>query len=296
MWAPLQGGTNDNMRLSAWHARITTGGRVTVTITFDSSSAARAGTLVTMRQFATSPLDRNPAVVVDNTSPYNGPSSGALAQSDEMVLGYFALNGPTSQSGNQFINDAIATSDPDKRAVSSAWTKGGVGIYGTTGDTDTSNVTVAVTYRYVSSASAVQPQIQDFTANRNGLAGTVTFKNNGVNPDLQMTDFIQSDREYYVQTASFNGTTGTGSGPRSSRPMTCTIGVAYWSTDQGNWNQSGSGGQGVLDKCTGPNTWTNAWYTPYTYPHPLIAGTITTVTADTTAPVPGNSGIITTQP
>ncbi len=68
---------------------------------------------------------------------------------------------------------------------------------------------------------------------------------------------------------SFTGAAGVGSGTRASRPSTCTKGVAYWSTDQGSWNQSGSGSQGVLDLCTATNTWTNAYYTPYTYPHPL---------------------------
>lgn len=67
---------------------------------------------------------------------------------------------------------------------------------------------------------------------------------------------------------SFTGATGTGSGTLASRPATCTTGVAYWATDQGSWNQSGSGGQGELFKCTATNTWT-LYYTPYTYPHPL---------------------------
>jgi hypothetical protein len=67
---------------------------------------------------------------------------------------------------------------------------------------------------------------------------------------------------------SFTGTTGVGSGMLAARPSTCTIGVAYWATDQGSWNQSGSGGQGELFKCTATNTWT-LFYTPYTYPHPL---------------------------
>jgi len=67
---------------------------------------------------------------------------------------------------------------------------------------------------------------------------------------------------------SFNGTVGVGSGTLALRPSTCTPGVAYWASDQGSWNTSGSGGQGELFKCTSTNTWT-LFYTPYTYPHPL---------------------------
>jgi hypothetical protein len=86
---------------------------------------------------------------------------------------------------------------------------------------------------------------------------------------------------------SFTGATGTGSGARSARPTTCTTGVAYWSTDQGSWNTSGSGGQGVLDKCTATNTWTNAAYTPYTYPHPLDTSGTPTASAPTFSPAAG---------
>lgn len=73
---------------------------------------------------------------------------------------------------------------------------------------------------------------------------------------------------------SFNGSQGTGSGPASARPSTCTAGpggtygqsptgsygVAYWETDQQR-----------LDVCTSANTWTGV-YKPYTYPHPLVSG------------------------
>jgi hypothetical protein len=73
-------------------------------------------------------------------------------------------------------------------------------------------------------------------------------------------------------TSPFNGTSGVGFGTLANRPTTCTPSVGYFATDQGNWNQSGNGGQGELFVCTATNTWT-LYYTPYTYPHPLTQGT-----------------------
>lgn len=85
--------------------------------------------------------------------------------------------------------------------------------------------------------------------------------------------YISSDQNSGKDCNGFTGATGIGCGPRSSRPSTCTAGVAWWSADQGSWNQSGNGfGNGVLDICTSSNTWTNASYAPYTYPHPLANG------------------------
>lgn len=93
------------------------------------------------------------------------------------------------------------------------------------------------------------------------------------------SDVIQANRDYYAYTASFDGTVGVGSGARSSRPSTCTTGVAWWSTDHGgNWDTRNASSQdGTLDKCTATNTWTNAAYTPFAYPHPLT---------ETPAPLP----------
>src|SRR5262249_42190914 len=91
----------------------------------------------------------------------------------------------------------------------------------------------------------------------------------------------------------FDGTTGTGYGARASRPATCTTGVAYWSTDQGSWNSSGAGGNGVLDKCTSTNTWTNAWYVPYDYPNALAnitdSGATLTFTVQPSTTVSGHT-------
>lgn len=69
--------------------------------------------------------------------------------------------------------------------------------------------------------------------------------------------------DIYVYNSTFNGTSGVGSGPRANMPSGCTSSVAYWATDQNE-----------LYKCVS-GSWT-AYYTPYTYPHPL----------DTTNPSP----------
>jgi hypothetical protein len=104
------------------------------------------------------------------------------------------------------------------------------------------------------------------------------------------TDALFNNSDYYLWCdassksgcTTFDGTEGVGSGTLAARPSTCTTGVAYWATDQGKWNQSGSGGQGELFKCTSTDTWT-LFYTPYPYPHPLITG------ASTNTPPPPTS-------
>jgi hypothetical protein len=69
---------------------------------------------------------------------------------------------------------------------------------------------------------------------------------------------IVLNRDYYTPSSG------------TSLPATCIVNQAYWKTDEGgNWNTTnGSANDGKLYKCTATNTWT-AYYTPYTYPHPL---------------------------
>lgn len=105
-----------------------------------------------------------------------------------------------------------------------------------------------------------------WTVPRGGYRNTYWRNNNGVTVE---------NRDYYLQLPNpfesqpFNGTAGIGQGTLASKPSTCTVGVAWWATDQGSWNKSGNGfGNGVLYKCSATNTWTT-YYTPYTYPHPL---------------------------
>lgn len=116
-------------------------------------------------------------------------------------------------------------------------------------------------------------------ANRRGASEVTTYIHNNCGA------WILKDRDYYEPpTGAFDGTTGTGCGTLANRPGTCTAGVGYWATDQSCSDLTGMVGatpstpiSGTLYKCTATNTWT-AYYTPYTYPHPLRGET------DETAP------------
>jgi hypothetical protein len=90
---------------------------------------------------------------------------------------------------------------------------------------------------------------------------------------------IQENRDYYNQKNPFDGTAGVGVGPLASRPKTCTPGVAYWATDQGEWDSTHQGPDGQLYVCTQRDTW-SLYYKPYAYPHPLVTGSGRAAKAD----------------
>lgn len=115
---------------------------------------------------------------------------------------------------------------------------------------------------------------QDLTSG-NEVSIDFNCENSGIPCSHQSTWHLIDGRDYYTYRSAFDGTLGIGEGTLASRPATCTTGVYYWATDQGNWNTSTSnargvqanGADGVLYKCTSTNTWT-LFYTPYFYPHP----------------------------
>lgn len=109
--------------------------------------------------------------------------------------------------------------------------------------------------------------------NLTGAAPTISLGTQTTNGALTLVP--SANREYFVGTEPFDGTKGVGWGPLSARPVTCTKGVGYWATDQNTANLTGMVGKdpttpisGTLYRAVDTNTW-EAFYTPYTYPHPL---------------------------
>jgi hypothetical protein len=117
----------------------------------------------------------------------------------------------------------------------------------------------------------------DFPNTNNNTTNTIAWPNQALEPIYEWLNtwtgsgggsfwavyeptVLVQNRDYYLHASPFTGVAGTGTGTLSARPATCTPAVAYWATDTN-----------TLYQCSSTNTWT-AYYTPYTYPHPLVSG------------------------
>jgi hypothetical protein len=126
----------------------------------------------------------------------------------------------------------------------------------------TSGFTTGQTVNVVSLATGTNQRVVDGTYTISSLTGTTV--------SLTYTPGSYSDSG---GAGGWVSSIGVGQGTFANRPSTCTAGtdpaqgniaapgVAYWATDQS-----------TLYVCNPTNTWT-AYYTPYTYPHPLTQGT-----------------------
>lgn len=159
-WTALTGGTN-TVRCTAWYSRVTanTG---TVTITFPSSSAARSVITGVLKGTPASPLDKNPAMTNDSTSPYASPSSGTLSQANEFTYGYGCMAGPETATASTDVTTALEAH--------------------TTGGSAGTNVEVYLGWKSVTATTAVTPTITTAN-NRTGITGTATFKRNNNSTD-----------------------------------------------------------------------------------------------------------------
>jgi hypothetical protein len=118
-----------------------------------------------------------------------------------------------------------------------------------------------------------------FWNNRGGTGGTTLNNPSVYSPSGCGTYQLWHNTDFWNHTTSFNGTSGMGCGTLGSRPATCTTGVGYWATNQScsSVPSENVGANvstpisGTLYVCTSTNTW-KAYYTPFTYPHPLVLG------------------------
>lgn len=154
-WTALTGApTTSTVRYMAWYAPSTSTCSMTVTFTTDSSGNNRAGAVAVWSGAAASPLDTNPTVNTDGTSPYVGPASGSLAQAGEVVVGMFA---------HTFIGAG------DDVTCAEGTTSLAIVQY-------QSNTSALICYAIVTSTSSVTPSATTSGTNRVGVNGTASFK------------------------------------------------------------------------------------------------------------------------
>lgn len=217
----------------------------------------------------------------DTTSPSTGgftmSATGSNTLTDAVITtGSAGAYNPTAGHGYQILRATVCMDQPARGAGALIIRTDNVNATGpklqSTGLPGPVNQALDPIYVMINSTSGGATISDSFSTATGSIVANQDFYTEAVNGAAQSNS-----------TTPFNGTSGVGHGTRANRPTTCTTGVGYYSTDQGSWNTNSvnfpgqSFSQGVLDICTATNTWTNAVYTPYTYPHPLITASLAPV-------------------
>jgi len=105
----------------------------------------------------------------------------------------------------------------------------------------------------------------------NNRTGAANWPAQNVIWGTSMRGVVEPNRDYFDASPAFNGSGGVGRGPKAQMLSIAPtrVGVAFWVTDEGEWNSFVSGPDGQLYAWNG-----SAWvvkYKPFTYPHPLRA-------------------------
>jgi hypothetical protein len=154
-WSALDStNTGINRHLAKAYTIVTTAGSMTVSGAH--ASGADDAAIIACRfegPFDASPLDANPTNVTDSTTPFDCPTTGTLAQADELVLGFV-------HNGNGLVYTSTSPSTIAEQAASG---------------TGANTASVGMNYRVVAATTAVAPQ---FTAASStaGTVGTASFK------------------------------------------------------------------------------------------------------------------------
>jgi hypothetical protein len=188
--------------------------------------------------------------------PTSMPASfGAEIYGNHVVHGANAMIFWKQRSGQSlvFLNNAMTTTSPSLTAYTSA----------------VCTCPVAYTALKVTHNSYWWGSRKNYSGALFGASATGGLDCNG------LTDIPTLGRDIFTDGSS----PGVSSGPLSNLPASCDVGQGYWATNQSTTDLTGMVGvnpatpiSGTLYRCIAKNTW-QAYYTPYTYPHPLRAET-----------------------
>lgn len=150
-YSAVNAGTDaGTVSIRSFYTRVTTAGTLT-TVSFAATASTNDASVVAAvieGPFASSPLDANPANTTDGTSPFTCPSTGTLAQADEVVMAAMATA----------ANETLSATSPSLIAGSVA----------------RANASVAQSRRLVAATTAVAPE---FTGtNATAAQVTASFK------------------------------------------------------------------------------------------------------------------------